>query len=55
MQLFEITLILLIIAIVFLQIARRGRIQDDAYHLLEDELDRAELHVAPMSGIGLDA
>jgi CPA1 family monovalent cation:H+ antiporter len=28
---------------------RRGRIQDDAYHLLEDELDRAELHVAAMS------
>ena len=28
---------------------RCGRIQDDAYHLLEDELDRAELHVAPTS------
>jgi monovalent cation/hydrogen antiporter len=26
---------------------RLGRIQDDAYHLLEDELDRAELHAAP--------
>ncbi|HXP27645.1 MAG TPA: cation:proton antiporter [Steroidobacteraceae bacterium] len=33
---------------------RRGRIQDDAYHLLEDELDRAELHVAPISSISLD-
>jgi CPA1 family monovalent cation:H+ antiporter len=33
---------------------RRGRIQDDAYHLLEDELDRAELHVAPMSSTSLD-
>jgi NhaP-type Na+/H+ or K+/H+ antiporter len=26
---------------------RMGRIQDDAYHLLEEELDRAELHAAP--------
>jgi hypothetical protein len=33
---------------------RRGRIQDDAYHLLESELDRAELHVAPMTNIWLD-
>jgi Na+/H+ antiporter len=33
---------------------RRGRIQDDAYHLLESELDRAELHVAPMSSTWLD-
>jgi monovalent cation/hydrogen antiporter len=33
---------------------RRGRIQDDTYHLLEDELDRAELHVAPMSSTSLD-
>jgi hypothetical protein len=33
---------------------RRGRIQDDAYHLLEDELDRAELHVAAVSNTGLD-
>jgi NhaP-type Na+/H+ or K+/H+ antiporter len=33
---------------------RGGRIQDDAYHLLEDELDRAELHVAPMSSTWLD-
>jgi NhaP-type Na+/H+ or K+/H+ antiporter len=33
---------------------RSGRIQDDAYHLLEDELDRAELHVAPMSSTWLD-
>jgi CPA1 family monovalent cation:H+ antiporter len=33
---------------------RRGRIQDDAYHLLEDELDRAELHVAAVSSTWLD-
>ena len=33
---------------------RRGRIQDDAYHLLEDELDRAELHVAQVSSSWLD-
>jgi hypothetical protein len=25
---------------------RKGRIYDDAYHLLEEELDRAELHAA---------
>ena len=37
-----------------LEFRRRGRIQDDAYHLLEDELDRAELHVAPMSSTWLD-
>jgi CPA1 family monovalent cation:H+ antiporter len=28
---------------------RRGRIQDDTYHLLEDELDRAELSAASLS------
>jgi Na+/H+ antiporter len=33
---------------------RRGRIQDDAYHLLEDELDRAELHVAAVSNTWLE-
>jgi CPA1 family monovalent cation:H+ antiporter len=33
---------------------RDGRIQDDTYHLLEDELDRAELHVAPMASTWLD-
>jgi CPA1 family monovalent cation:H+ antiporter len=33
---------------------RRGRIQNDAYHLLEDELDRAELRVATMSNTYLD-
>jgi NhaP-type Na+/H+ or K+/H+ antiporter len=33
---------------------RGGRIQDDAYHLLEDELDRAELHVARVSSTSLD-
>jgi NhaP-type Na+/H+ or K+/H+ antiporter len=32
---------------------RRGRIQDDAYHLLEDELDRAELHVAAVANAWL--
>ncbi|HXL64402.1 MAG TPA: sodium:proton antiporter, partial [Xanthobacteraceae bacterium] len=26
----------------------QGRIFDDAYHLLEDELDRAELHAASL-------
>ena len=33
---------------------REGRIQDDTYHLLEDELDRAELHSAPMASTSLD-
>src|SRR5258708_38082840 len=33
---------------------RGGRIQDDAYHLLEDELDRAELQVARVSSTWLD-
>jgi Na+/H+ antiporter len=32
---------------------RLGRIQDDAFHLLEDELDRAELQAAP-AGTALD-
>jgi CPA1 family monovalent cation:H+ antiporter len=32
----------------------RGRIQDDVFHMLENELDRAELHVAPMSSTWLD-
>jgi NhaP-type Na+/H+ or K+/H+ antiporter len=36
------------------ELRRRGRIQDDAYHLLEDELDRAELHVAQMSNTWLE-
>ena len=30
-----------------------GRIDDDAYHLLEEELDRAELQAAPL-GLGSD-
>jgi Na+/H+ antiporter len=34
---------------------RSGRVQDDAYHILENELDRAELHVAPVTGTALDA
>ena len=33
---------------------RAGRIQDDTYHLLEDELDRAELHAAPLTSSSLD-
>jgi Na+/H+ antiporter len=33
---------------------RRGRIQDDAYHILEDELDRAELQVADPSDTELE-
>jgi NhaP-type Na+/H+ or K+/H+ antiporter len=33
---------------------RRGRIQDDAFHLLEDELDRAELHAAPPAATSLE-
>jgi Na+/H+ antiporter len=34
---------------------RRGsRIQDDTYHLLEDELDRAELYAAPLTSSSLD-
>jgi CPA1 family monovalent cation:H+ antiporter len=33
---------------------RRGRIQDDVFHMLENELDRAELHVAPLSSAWLD-
>jgi CPA1 family monovalent cation:H+ antiporter len=33
---------------------REGRIQDDTYHLLEDELDRAELHSAPIASTSLD-
>jgi NhaP-type Na+/H+ or K+/H+ antiporter len=32
----------------------QGRIQDDAFHLLEDELDRAELHVASFGTTWLD-
>jgi CPA1 family monovalent cation:H+ antiporter len=34
---------------------RHGRVQDDAYHILENELDRAELHIAPGPNSGLDA
>src|ERR1700742_73606 len=33
---------------------RRGRIQDDTYHLLEDELDRAELHASQISSTWLE-
>jgi monovalent cation/hydrogen antiporter len=32
----------------------QGRIHDDAFHLLEDELDRAELHVASFGTTWLD-
>jgi hypothetical protein len=31
---------------VLIEWRQKGRIYDDAYHLLEEELDRAELHVA---------
>jgi len=34
---------------------RTGRIQDDTFQLLENELDRAELHVALMSSTSLDS
>jgi Na+/H+ antiporter len=33
---------------------RLGRIQDDAFHLLEDELDRAELHSVPPAATSLE-
>ncbi len=32
---------------------RRGLIQDDTYHLLEEELDRAELHAAKLENFSL--
>jgi CPA1 family monovalent cation:H+ antiporter len=32
----------------------QGRLQDDAFHLLEDELDRAELQVASFGTTWLD-
>jgi len=33
----------------------QGLLQDDAFHLLEDELDRAELHVASFGTTWLDS
>jgi CPA1 family monovalent cation:H+ antiporter len=33
---------------------RHGHVQDDAYHILENELDRAELHIAPGPNSALD-
>jgi NhaP-type Na+/H+ or K+/H+ antiporter len=39
---------------VLAELRRLGRIQDDAYHLLEDELDRAELHVSQISSTWLE-
>jgi CPA1 family monovalent cation:H+ antiporter len=33
---------------------QRGRIFDDTYHLLEDELDRAELHAASLGATSLE-
>jgi hypothetical protein len=33
---------------------RRGRIFDDTYHLLEEELDRAELHAATLNTTSLE-
>jgi hypothetical protein len=32
----------------------QGRIFDDAYHLLEDELDRAELHAASLGTASIE-
>jgi hypothetical protein len=34
---------------------QKGRIYDDAYHLLEEELDRAELHAAAAGAAPLEA
>jgi CPA1 family monovalent cation:H+ antiporter len=34
---------------------RRGRIFDDTYHLLEEELDRAELHAAALNTTSLES
>jgi monovalent cation/hydrogen antiporter len=33
---------------------QNGRIDDDAYHLLEDELDRAELHAASLGAASIE-
>jgi CPA1 family monovalent cation:H+ antiporter len=33
---------------------RQGRILDDTYHVLEDELDRAELHSAALDSSSLE-
>ena len=33
---------------------RHGRVQDDAYHILENELDRAELHTSPAAESALN-
>jgi hypothetical protein len=33
---------------------REGRILDDTYHVLEDELDRAELHAAALDSSSLE-
>jgi CPA1 family monovalent cation:H+ antiporter len=33
---------------------RNGRVPDDVYHLLEDELDRAELHAASLGATSLE-
>jgi CPA1 family monovalent cation:H+ antiporter len=32
-----------------------GRIQDDAFHMLEDELDRAELHAGSLGTTWLES
>jgi NhaP-type Na+/H+ or K+/H+ antiporter len=39
---------------VLIEWRREGRILDDAYHLLEDELDRAELHSASLENTWLE-
>jgi hypothetical protein len=33
---------------------RLGRVPDDAYHLLEDELDRAELYASTLGSTALE-
>ena len=39
---------------VLIEWRRQGRILDDVYHLLEDELDRAELHAASLGAQSLE-
>jgi monovalent cation/hydrogen antiporter len=39
---------------VLIEWRKQGQILDDAYHLLEDELDRAELHAASLGSTSLE-
>jgi monovalent cation/hydrogen antiporter len=39
---------------VLIEWRNQGQILDDAYHLLEDELDRAELHAASLGSTSLE-